>query len=42
MRESSVLYSAHNGNYTASLHKDQWWLVQKAIHLLKKVLGHEP
>ena len=41
-RESSVLYSAHNGNYTASLHKDQWWLVQKAIHLLKKVLGHEP
>ena len=42
MRESSVLYSAHNGNYRASLHKDQWWLIQKAIHLLKKVLGHEP
>ena len=42
MRESSVLYSAHNGNYTASLHKNQRWFVQKAIHLLKKVLGHEP
>ena len=42
MRESSVLYSAHNGNYTASLHKNQRWFMQKAIHLLKKVLGHEP
>lgn len=39
MRESSVLYSAHNGNYRASLHKDQWWLVQKANSPAEKGTG---
>lgn len=38
-RERLVVYSANINVYTAGLHKNQWSLVQKAVHLLKKVLG---
>lgn len=38
-KESLVVYSANINTYTARLRKNQWLLVQKVVHLLKKVLG---